>query len=44
MDFTILDMEELEDSQYLEAKNSFEEFTTSHGTVLKTIGLPIKIK
>jgi len=40
----VLEMEELEESEYHKEKNSFEEFITANGTVLKTISLPIKIK
>ncbi|MCR9290819.1 MAG: CoA transferase [Bacteroidetes bacterium] len=40
----ILEIEELEDADYHQGKNNFEEFETSNGTKLKTIGLPFSSK
>ncbi len=40
----ILEIEELEASDYHNATNSFEEFETTGGTKLKTIGLPFRVK
>lgn len=38
----ILEIEELETSEYHQSKNNFEEFETPNGTKLKTIGLSFK--
>lgn len=38
----ILEIEELERSDYHKSKNTFEEFTTSKGSKLRTITLPFK--
>lgn len=40
----ILEIEELENSNYHQDKKTFEEFETPNGTKLKTIGLPFKAK
>ncbi len=40
----ILEMEELENSDYHKGSGNFEEFTTKNGTSLKTIALPFKIR
>lgn len=40
----ILEIEELENSDYHKDKNNFEEFETENKTKLKTIGLPFKVK
>ncbi len=39
----ILEIEELEDAPYHTQKNTFEDFKTSDGTNMKTIGLPFRI-
>ena len=39
----ILEIEELEDSEFHKSNGTFEEFTTPSGEKLKTIALPIKV-
>lgn len=38
----ILEIEELEESEFHKQKGTFEEFETENGTVLKTVSLPFK--
>ena len=40
----ILEIEELEESNYHQAKNTFEDFETANGVKMKTIRLPFKAK
>lgn len=40
----ILEIEELEETDYHKEKNTFEEFETSGGTKIKTVRLPFKTK